>query len=57
MKTPKIRQSIERQAVRPGRPEHNKQPAVTTIRPTPPTLSGVMGGAAAITSQRQTGQY
>lgn len=57
MKTPKMRQQVERVALKPLKPEHNKQPTVTTVRPSAPSIGGTMGSAGAITQNRVTGSY
>jgi hypothetical protein len=57
MKTPKMRQSITSQPLRPRKPEHNKQPTVTLVKPSPPTVGGTQGPAGAITTGRVTGGY
>ena len=57
MKTPKMRQSITSQPLRPRKPEHNKQPTVTLVKPSPPTVGGTQGSAGAITTGRVSGGY
>jgi hypothetical protein len=57
MKTPRIRQSITSQPLKPLKSEHNKQPTVTTVKPSPPSLGGTQGSAGAITQNRVTGGY
>jgi hypothetical protein len=59
LKIPKMRQQVERVALKPLPPEHNKQPTVTTVKPSAPTVGGNYGApmSGIPTGGRVAGDY